>query len=160
MSWPDQEVLGRSARVPTLSRLAAGGYDRPVASAFAFCSMPAGDALLGTSLAPSLRDAVEGLDMPELLARRALAAAPGLGDLEVLAAWWGMRPMTPDGMPIAGGTGVEGVYLHGGHASIGMMAAPAMAGWLAEQIVSGKPAPELRELSPERFEGRETQPRG
>lgn len=150
MSWPDQDELGRAARRPTLSEVAAGGHDRPVVQALALAQLPGGDALLGTSMAPSLIDAVEGADMPRRIAERALQAAPGLAGVEVAAAWYGMRPMTPDGMPLAGPiAGCEGLYVHGGHGSIGMMTAPAIARWL----VDGDTA-ELARLSPDRFAGR------
>ncbi|HEX6547886.1 MAG TPA: FAD-dependent oxidoreductase [Candidatus Dormibacteraeota bacterium] len=148
MSWPDQDVLGRVGGRPTLADLARGGYDRPVVQALALCQVAGGEALLGTSMAQSLRDAVEGVDMPQRLAERALLVAPGLASLEVGAAWSGMRPLTPDGMPVAGPVaGSEGLFVHGGHGSIGMMTAPATARWLVEGN-----ADELAKLDPARFE--------
>ena len=147
MAWPDQDELGRASRRPTLAQVAGGGYDRPVVQALALAQLPGGDALLGTSMAPSLRDAVEGVDMPQRTAEHALAVAPGLAGVEVAAAWYGMRPMTPDGMPLVGeAPGPAGLHVHGGHGSIGMMTAPATARWLVE----GDRA-ELDRLSPARF---------
>ena len=147
MSWPDQDELGRLGGRPTLAEVAGGVYDRPVVQAFAFAQLPGGDALVGTSMAQSLRDAYEGLDMPRRLAGRAIAVMPGLASVPVVASWYGMRPMTPDGMPIAGPVpGVEGLFVHGGHGSIGMMTAPAIARWLAQGI-----ADELGGLRPDRF---------
>jgi glycine/D-amino acid oxidase-like deaminating enzyme len=149
MSWPDQEELGRAGGHPTLAELARGGYDRPVVQALAMYQLPGGEALIGTSMAQSLRDAVEGVDMPQRLAERALLVAPGLASLQVAAAWSGMRPLTPDGMPLAGPVpGCEGLFVHGGHGSIGMMTAPATARWLVEG--NGE---ELAKLDPGRFEG-------
>jgi D-hydroxyproline dehydrogenase subunit beta len=150
MSWPDQDELGRVARPPTLAEVAAG-HDQPVAEAFVIAQQPAGDALIGTSLSPSLRDAYEGLDMPRRIAARAVAAAPGLADLPITAAWYGLRPMTPDGMPLAGPAGPTGLWVHGGHGSIGMMTAPAIAGWLARAIIDGEDVAELRDLRVGRF---------
>jgi len=150
MSWPDQDELGRVARPPTLAEVAAG-HDEPVAEAFVIAQQPAGDALIGTSLSPSLRDSYEGLDMPRRIAARAVAAAPGLGDLPITAAWYGLRPMTPDGMPLAGPAGPTGLWIHGGHGSIGMMTAPAIAGWLARAIVDGEEVAELADLRVGRF---------
>ena len=102
MSWPEPEELGRAARPPTLAQLADGGYDAPAADAFILAPQPAGDALLGTSMAPSLIGALEGVGMPQRLAHRALRVVPGLRDLTVVAAWPGLRPMTPDGLPVCG----------------------------------------------------------
>lgn len=150
MSWPDQDELGRVARPPTLAEVAAG-HDQPVVQAFVIAQQPAGDALIGTSLSPSLREAYEGLDMPRRIAAKAVAAAPGLAGLPITAAWFGLRPMTPDGMPLAGPAGPLGLWVHGGHGSIGMMTAPAIAGWLAKSIAEGVEVPELAEFRVGRF---------
>ena len=69
----------------------------------------------------------------------------------VTAGWYGMRPMSPDGLPLVGTTETEGLYLHAGHGSIGMQAAPATARWLAELVAGDKQAPELGRLRPDRF---------
>jgi glycine/D-amino acid oxidase-like deaminating enzyme len=150
MSWPDPSRLAVAARPPTLAEVAAGRYDEPAAYGCVIAQRPGGDALVGTSLAPSLRDAVEGVDMPRRIAARAASVLPGLREVPVTAAWYGMRPMAPDGMPVCG-EGAEGVWMHGGHGSIGMMSAPATARWLVDAIVGTASAPDLRRLSPERF---------
>src|SRR5438309_1429617 len=85
------------------------------------------------------------------LACDAVVLAAGRAGVGVAAAWFGLRPMTPDGMPIVGRLEVEGLYAHGGHGSIGMMAAPATARWLAAAM-SGEAAPELAGLRPDRFQ--------
>jgi glycine/D-amino acid oxidase-like deaminating enzyme len=150
MSWPDQDELGRTSRPPTLGDVAAG-HERTAAAAFVISPLPTGDGLIGTSLSPSLRDAYEGVGMPRMVAERALAAAPGLRELAITASWYGLRPMTPDGMPMVGRAGPEGLFIHGGHGSIGMMTAPATADWLAELVLGGSPPAELGSLSPARF---------
>jgi glycine/D-amino acid oxidase-like deaminating enzyme len=153
MAWPDLDELGRASRPPTLAEVAAGGYDEPVAATVAIVPQPAGGALVGTSLAPSLRDPVEGVEMPRRVAERARSLVPGLAQVSVTASWYGMRPMSPDGMPLVGAAPVEGVYLHAGHGSMGMQAAPATAGWLATLMVDRRQAPELERLRPDRFSG-------
>jgi len=76
--------------------------------------------------------AFEGLEAQQRMARRALELAPGLArTIEITRAWWGLRPLTPDGLPLVGPGDVDGLYIHGGHASLGMHAAPATARWLA-----------------------------
>ena len=137
MSWPDLDELARVARPPLLSEVAAGGYDRPAAATVSMVPQPNGRALLGTSLAASLRDPVEGVDMPQRIAGRALDLLPGLGQMKITAGWYGMRPMTPDGLPIVGSAGIDGIYVHGGHGSIGMQSAPGTARMLAE-IMEGR----------------------
>ena len=149
-SWPDQDQLGRVARSPTLAEVAEG-HDHPVVQAFVIAQQPGGEALIGTSLSPSLREPYEGVDMPQRIAAKALAAAPGLAATPITAAWYGLRPMTPDGMPLAGPAGPLGLWLHGGHGSIGMMTAPAIAGWLAKAIIDGSEVPELADFRMGRF---------
>jgi D-hydroxyproline dehydrogenase subunit beta len=151
MAWPDLDELGRASRPPTLTEVAAGAYDQPVAATVAVVGQPAGDAVIGTSLAPSLRDPVEGVDMPRRIASRALDLLPGLGSVSVTTSWYGMRPMSPDGLPLVGATPIEDLFLHTGHGSIGMQAAPATAGWLADLVLEGKLVPELERLRPDRF---------
>jgi D-hydroxyproline dehydrogenase subunit beta len=152
-SWPDQVVLGEAASPVALEDLAAGNLDQPVGECFLLSPLPDGDALLGASLSTSLRDAVEGLDAPQRIAARALELAPGLArSVSITRAWWGLRPMTPDGLPLVGAARVEGLFVHGGHASLGMQAAPATAAWLAADLHGEDVPAALDDLRPDRFE--------
>jgi glycine/D-amino acid oxidase-like deaminating enzyme len=148
VSWPDQIELGRAASPVPIEDLAAGVVDVPVGECALLCPRPGGDGLIGASLSTSLRDAVEGVDAPRRIASRVLEVAPGLR-ARIVRAWWGLRPMTPDGLPVAGA--LDGVWVHGGHGSLGMQAAPATAAWLASRM-HGEEAPSVfEELRPERF---------
>jgi D-hydroxyproline dehydrogenase subunit beta len=150
-SWPDQWVLGRAAEPVTLADLADGYGDRTVARCFLLCPLPDGDALVGATLATSLRDAVEGAGGPRAIAERALEMAPGLARaVAVTRVWSALRPMTPDGLPIVGAWR-DGVFVHGGHASLGMQAAPATARWLAADMHDEPTDRTLEELRPDRF---------
>jgi hypothetical protein len=46
--------------------------------------------------------------------------------------------MTPDGLPLVRSAGIDGVYVHGSHGSIGMQSAPGTARILGE-IMEGRP---------------------
>jgi glycine/D-amino acid oxidase-like deaminating enzyme len=152
VSWPDQAVLGAAARPTPLADVAATRIDQNVGECFLLCPLPDGDAFIGASLSTSLRDAVEGIDAPQRMAARALEVAPGLAQsVGVTRAWWGLRPMTPDGLPLAGPAAADGLLIHGGHGSLGMQAAPATAAWLAGWM-HGEPVPSaFDELRPDRF---------
>jgi glycine/D-amino acid oxidase-like deaminating enzyme len=149
MAWPDLEELGRAARSPRLSEVAAGDYELPSAATVSLVGQPVGHALLGTSLAPSLLEPVEAVDMPRRIASRALALLPGLAEVSITGGWYGLRPMTPDGRPLVGATGVEGLYVHGGHGSIGMQSAPWTACELVDSMTGGA---QSEQLSPARFD--------
>jgi glycine/D-amino acid oxidase-like deaminating enzyme len=88
--------------------------------------------------------------MPKRIAQRTVDLLPGMGAMSITAGWYGMRPMTPDGLPVVGRTAVDGVFVHGGHGSIGMQSAPWTARLLAAEV-NGSPSPELAQFRPDRF---------
>jgi len=47
------------------------------------------------------------------------ARYPGVADVAGARFWTGLRPMTPDGMPVIGATGVQGLFLNTGHGTYG-----------------------------------------
>ncbi|TCR04045.1 D-amino acid dehydrogenase [Neorhizobium sp. JUb45] len=55
--------------------------------------------------------------------------------------WSGLRPMTPDGTPIIGGTHIKGLYLNTGHGTLGWTMSTGSARVIAD-LVSGR-APEI-----------------
>ncbi len=62
----------------------------------------------------------------------------GGGRLEDATFWAGLRPMTPDGPPIIGGTPLPGLYINTGHGTLGWTMACGSGRVLAD-IVSGRP---------------------
>lgn len=87
--------------------------------------------------------------------RKILAAAsdmaPALAEAPVLETWAGIRPDSPDHLPIIGATDVDGLFVATGHYRNGMLLAPATAKYLAEQIVDRRPSKYLEPFSPMRF---------
>jgi len=150
-SWISIEGQGTATRAPTLTEVARGGYDVPTSVAFAYLPKGRGVGIVGTSLARSLKDAVEGADMPQRIARLALEFVPAFAGARAEAAWFGERPMTPDGMPVVGALHEAGLHVHGGHGTFGMLAAPATAGWMADALTGREPSPHLAALDPMRF---------
>jgi D-amino-acid dehydrogenase len=66
-------------------------------------------------------------------------------------AWAGLRPATPDGLPLIGALpGLDGVYLATGHGMLGVTLAPATADLLAPLVLEGRAAPELAPFDPAR----------
>ena len=76
----------------------------------------------------------------------------GMEDLELVEIWRGLRPCTPDGLPIIGRPpSLENVIVAAGHATVGMSLGP-ITGKLVAQLVSGEtPALDLAPLRPDRF---------
>ncbi|MFZ0636688.1 MAG: glycine oxidase ThiO [Candidatus Acidiferrales bacterium] len=85
----------------------------------------------------------------------AIELAPGLSDAEILETWAGLRPDTPDHMPVIGQTGIEGLWIASGHYRNGILLAPATASFLSEWILRGTASRLLDGFSPLRFAGEE-----
>jgi glycine oxidase len=80
------------------------------------------------------------------------ALCPALSNLDVTRTWSGLRPVTPDGLPIIGKEpAVEGLWYATGHGRNGILLA-AITGLIIAQLLNGEPPEEdLRTLRPERF---------
>ncbi|TNB67240.1 FAD-dependent oxidoreductase [Arthrobacter sp. BB-1] len=66
----------------------------------------------------------------------------------------GMRPMTPDGLPVIGYLGhLQNTYVSTGHGMMGITLAPGTAGALTDLIVRGRMAPTLQPFRADRFRG-------
>ncbi len=77
---------------------------------------------------------------------------PGWQDGGPQSEWMGMRPLTPDGLPVIGrAPGYDNAYFATGHAMLGITLAPATAAVIAEAMCSGRESPEFQALSPTRF---------
>lgn len=82
----------------------------------------------------------------------ASALVPALAGAEVCRTWAGLRPMTPDGLPIIGREPlVEGLWYATGHGRNGILLA-GITGVLLRQLMDGEtPEEELDGFRPERF---------
>jgi D-amino-acid dehydrogenase len=91
----------------------------------------------------------------EAIRRSASRYLEAIGDLDILEIWRGLRPCTPDGVPIIGRAGrLENLIVATGHAMIGVSLGP-VTGRLVSEIASGRrPSVDLGPLSPERFSRR------
>jgi glycine oxidase len=83
--------------------------------------------------------------------RAAVALVPKLADAKILEDWAGLRPGTPDALPILGATAIPGYYVATGHFRDGILLAPITAEVMAAVIEGRKPEYDLTPFSPERF---------
>jgi glycine oxidase len=88
--------------------------------------------------------------MQKILAA-AVELAPSLREAEVSEFWSGLRPDTPDHLPILGACDVEKLYFATGHYRNGILLAPATARVLCDCITGSKAALPSSQFSPMRF---------
>ena len=83
----------------------------------------------------------------------ALELLPGLAGAEVIETWSGLRPGTPDDLPILGPTDLEGLLIATGHYRNGILLAAVTAKLMREWIVDARTAFDTQAFSPMRFIG-------
>nr|WP_202334455.1 D-amino acid dehydrogenase [Mesorhizobium sp. L-8-3] len=65
--------------------------------------------------------------------------------------WTGLRPMTPDGTPIIGGTSIANLYLNTGHGTLGWTMACGSGRIIADIISGQQPEIDASELAMDRY---------
>jgi glycine oxidase len=74
------------------------------------------------------------------------------GNYPILETWTGLRPATPDGLPILGPSAIPGVYYATGHYRNGVLLAPATAAIIGDLIRNGRTDQIIEPYSPSRFQ--------
>jgi glycine/D-amino acid oxidase-like deaminating enzyme len=86
------------------------------------------------------------------IAQRTARLLPALKQLHVIRTFAGLRPYTPDGLPILGqAEGTEGFFVAAGHEGDGIALAPITGEVMADLIVDGRTSLDLGSFRLERF---------
>jgi len=85
------------------------------------------------------------------LRQAALDLVPKLADARILEAWAGLRPGTPDGLPILGATATPGYFVATGHFRDGILLAPVTANEIGRIVTGHGPEVDLSKFSAARF---------
>ncbi|MDK2822780.1 MAG: hypothetical protein PWQ67_1040 [Clostridia bacterium] len=84
--------------------------------------------------------------------KNATRLIPELKEMNIIRAIAGLRPYTPDGLPLLGPVnGLNGFYLAAGHEGDGIALAPITGKIIADLITDGKTFMDVTALSPNRF---------
>jgi glycine oxidase len=110
-----------------------------------------GRTLVGSTLEEAGYDKRTDADTIRRLHQAAMQLVPGLQQARVLEAWAGLRPGTPDDLPILGKMEAAGHYIAAGHFRDGILLAPVTAHTMAQIIAGEKPDCDLSAFSAERF---------
>jgi glycine/D-amino acid oxidase-like deaminating enzyme len=76
---------------------------------------------------------------------------PALVDADIVETWAGLRPGTPDGLPILGEATMKNLIVATGHYRNGILLAPATAAIVRDIVVTGKTNFDISAFSPQRF---------
>ncbi len=110
-----------------------------------------GRIIVGTTVEEAGFDKRTDVATIQRLHRAAIAMVPELRNARILEDWAGLRPGTPDALPILGATATPGYYAATGHFRDGILLAPITARVMA-QVLDGKtPDHDLANFSPARF---------
>ncbi|MFB0617890.1 NAD(P)/FAD-dependent oxidoreductase [Streptomyces sp. AGS-58] len=141
---------------PSLADVAAPTPAGGAQVVFSLQPLPSGEVVLGSSSGPALQldDIRDGEEAVPMIAAAAVRHAPVLAGAPVRAAWSGVRPMSPDGLPVVGpAPGAPGLWLLTGFGIDGMPLAPGTARLLTEYLMAGRCPAGAEPFAPERFDG-------
>ncbi|HEX6879246.1 MAG TPA: glycine oxidase ThiO [Terriglobales bacterium] len=110
-----------------------------------------GRLVVGTTVEHAGFDKTVRPDDIQHLHQQASILMPPLGEGRMLEAWAGLRPGTPDGLPLLGETSYNGYLAATGHYRDGILLAPITARIIGELATGRNPEMNLIPFAPERF---------
>ena len=110
-----------------------------------------GRILIGATLEEAGFDKRTDAHTIQCLHQAAANLAPELGQARMLEAWAGLRPGTPDKLPILGATSLPGYFVATGHFRDGILLAPVTAHVMTQAVRGAKPEFDISAFSPARF---------
>jgi len=87
----------------------------------------------------------------------AIELAPKIADAQIVETWAGLRPGSPDNLPIIGPTDIEGLFIATGHYRNGILLAPVTAKIVRDWFRDGQMPASTEIFSPLRFAGQNFQ---
>jgi glycine oxidase len=110
-----------------------------------------GRLLVGATVEEAGFDKRTDLATIQRLHKAAIALVPKLADAKILEDWAGLRPGTPDALPILGETETPGYYVATGHFRDGILLAPITAEVMTAVIEGRAPEHDLTPFASSRF---------
>lgn len=91
-------------------------------------------------------------EITQKIGEAAVRAFPELANVRIIRAFAGLRPYTPDGMPVLGSIdGMDGIYIAAGHEGDGVALAPITGKIMAQVVCGADPGIDIRPFSLSRF---------
>ena len=147
--FPTRPVRGQMLAVAAPSRTLL----RHVVRAPEIYLVPRSDGriLIGSTVEEAGFDKRTDPDTIHRLHQAAVGLIPELAQARILEDWAGLRPGTPDDLPILGATSVAGYYVATGHFRDGILLAPVTAQLMAQVVMGGKIDYDISAFSVARF---------
>ncbi len=110
-----------------------------------------GRILIGATVEEAGYDKRTDVATIQRLHQAAIRMVPALAQARILEAWAGLRPGTPDALPILGATATPGYFVATGHFRDGILLAPITAQLMSQAITGVQPDYDISAFSPARF---------
>ena len=110
-----------------------------------------GNLLLGSSREFAGFDKNVNPEVLSLIAKRCIRFFPALAGLHTIRSWAGLRPYSPDMLPIISSSPIEGFYVASGHEGVGITMGPITGKLITQLITKQQPDLPVDQLSVERF---------
>jgi glycine oxidase len=111
-----------------------------------------GRILAGATVEEAGYDKRTDVDTIQRLHHAAIDLVPALSEARMLESWAGLRPGSPDNLPILGATQTPGYFVATGHFRDGILLAPITAQVMAQVITGASPEYDISPFSPARFD--------
>jgi glycine oxidase len=111
-----------------------------------------GRILLGATVEEAGYDKRTNASTIQRMQQAAIRLVPLLAQARMLEAWAGLRPGSPDNLPILGATQIPGYFVATGHFRDGILLAPVTAQVMAQMVTGGQPEYDVSPFSPARFQ--------
>lgn len=117
---------------------------------------PDGQILIGSTMEDAGYDKSVTAEGLRRILEAGMQMAPEIGAGVIAKTWAGLRPCTPDRMPVIGLGETPGLVVATGHCRNGILLAPITAEMVTELVVEGRPSVSLQPYSPARFQPNNT----
>lgn len=141
-----------------LTKFGGNEYRRPVSErverngvAFVFEPTASQNFLIGSSRCFAGENIASDIEVMQAMAERAIRFFPIIANIKVIRSYSGLRPFTPDHMPIISDTPVPGFYIAAGHEGDGIGLSPITGKVIADMIAGKQPFMDLTPVSFTRF---------
>lgn len=150
--WRDPGRWSWSGSALTVRRIVEGGLPSPSLASLLQPHFYDGTVLIGSSRQDWVTPEPDSAQVVVDLLRAAARLVPSLGDAQVLASGWGIRPLSPDDLPIVGAVR-EGLVVATGHGSEGVILGGGTAKLVASIVLGTERPYDPSPFDPRRFAG-------